>query len=93
VAVLFVMTVADCGLWAFAALGASDECDPPQPCRQADEITRVYAFAALTALIGLLLTFVLTRQSARPYQWAAAAAAMLGAAYPAIWLLTGNPKS
>jgi hypothetical protein len=89
--VVFLITVVDCWLLGFAVM-AWDECDPSQPCGPADAVTHVYDFAAVATLVGLPLTFALSWRSAWPFQWAAAAATMLSAAYPALWLLSGYPK-
>jgi hypothetical protein len=74
------------------AVMATDSCPgPPKPCPPGDAIDHAYAFAVIATSTGLLITFALFWRSVRPLRLLIAILTVLCAAWPALFVLVGNP--
>lgn len=85
------IAVVDLWLLGLSAV-ATDECAAGEPCKPAQEIGHTYLFAAIATSVGLALTIATRWPPLRPYRWVFAGLTLLSAAWPALWIITGNPR-
>lgn len=85
------IAVADLWFLGLAATSA-DGCTVDGPCRAAEAIDHAYLFAVVAAVVGLTATIATRWPPMRPYRWVCAGLTLIGAAWPVVWIIAGNPR-
>ena len=91
-AALIFIAMVDIWFLGWAAM-LTDTCGSDRPCAVAGRINAVYLSALVIAVLGFIGTLVIRRQDLRVFRLISAAIAVLGALWPIVWLLLGNPHA